>query len=88
MPRFDHASSSTGARKLPQRMGALRRFLQTAGPPLAIGLSVLAISVLAAGTLAAVVMGDELADTATDLLHETGWFANRAGSWLGSMFGA
>ncbi len=88
MPRFDQPTSSSLAARLPQRIGRFRRLLQTAGPPLAIGLSVLAISVLAAGTLAAVVMGDELADTATDLLHETGWFANRAGSWLGSMFGA
>jgi hypothetical protein len=57
--------------------------IRTAGPPLAIGLCVLAFSVLAAGTLAAVVMGDKLADTATDLLGNTGWFADLTGAWRG-----
>ncbi|MEM7577983.1 MAG: hypothetical protein AAF328_10985 [Planctomycetota bacterium] len=46
----------------------------------------LAFSVLAAGTLAAVVMGNELADTATDLISDAGWLANQAGAWLGSIF--
>ncbi|MEM9752078.1 MAG: hypothetical protein AAF916_01700 [Planctomycetota bacterium] len=71
-----------------QKVSHFRRVLQTAGPPVAIGLCVLAFSVLAAGTLAAVVMGDELADTATDLIGDAGWFANEAGAWLGSVFGA
>ena len=47
------------------------------GPPMVIGLCVLAVSVLAAGTLAAVIMGDELGDTAADILQNTSWFAGR-----------
>ncbi len=52
----------------------LRRLLRTAGPPVAIGLCILAVSVLAAGALAAAVLGNELGDTATDLLQQTPWF--------------
>ncbi|MEM8782818.1 MAG: hypothetical protein AAGE65_08160 [Planctomycetota bacterium] len=85
MPRRPSPTQESPARR---PSGPIRRFLQTAGPPLAIGLCVLALSVLAAGTLAAVVMGDELADTATDLIGDAGWFANQAGAWLGAAFEA
>ncbi len=57
----------------------LRNCLKTAGPPLAIGFCVLALSVAAAGTIAALVMGDQIADTAADLIGHTGWFGGRAG---------
>lgn len=83
MPRSKSPTLENPVRK---RVGKWRVLLQTAGPPLAIGLCVLAFSVLAAGTLAAVVMGDELADTATDLISDAGWLANQAGAWLGSIF--
>lgn len=56
-----------------REVGRLRRLLQTAGPPLAIGFCVLAVSMLAAGALAAVVLGDVLGDTASDLLGYAGW---------------
>ena len=48
--------------------GLIRNLLRTAGPPLAIGACVLALSVAAAGGLAWFVMGDEIAETATALL--------------------
>ena len=49
----------------------LHNILRTAGPPLAIGLCVLSVSVIAAGALAWLVIGDEFADTATTLLGRT-----------------